>query len=99
MQTSLNNLHYVFLLTVFESCLWKDKHRNYEQRWCHHTDTDGIVHDEMFFYYESALRPGVAVENIPPQRITVKASECTDELIDPFMMNLCDFSFSHDGIC
>lgn len=28
--------------------------------WRHYTDTVGIVCDEMFFYYESALRSGVA---------------------------------------
>lgn len=32
--------------------------------WRHYTDTDGIVRDEMFFYDESALRLGVAGENI-----------------------------------
>lgn len=32
--------------------------------WRPDTQKDGIVCDEMFFYYESALRPGVAGENI-----------------------------------
>lgn len=32
--------------------------------WHHYTDTDGIVCDEMFFYYESGLRAGVVGENI-----------------------------------
>lgn len=29
---------------------------------CHHTDTDGVVPDEMVFYYASALGPGVTVD-------------------------------------
>lgn len=63
---------------------------------CHHTDTDGVVPDEMVFYYASALGPGVTVENIPPQRITVKYSESMDvtDLIDPFSMILCGGSFA-----
>lgn len=63
---------------------------------CHHTDTDGVVPDEMVLYYASALGPGVIAENIPPQRIIVKYSKCMDvtDLIDPFSMILCGGSFA-----
>lgn len=63
---------------------------------CHRTDTDGVVPDEMVFYYASALGPGVTVENIPPQRITVKYNESMDatDLIGPFSMIPCGGSFA-----
>lgn len=50
----------------------------------------------MGFYYAAALGPGVTVENIPPQRITVKYSQSMDvtDLIGPFSMILCGGSFA-----
>lgn len=95
-QTSLNKLRVLFYSLKFVREETQKSTRGEKMAGCHHTDTDGVVPDEMVFYYASALGPGVTVENIPPQRITVKYSESMDvtDLIDPFSMILCGGSFA-----